>query len=97
MLGYTNKHALGSDIFSLKKGSNIVVFPSGNWLTNTMYYDSSNESARPLTTNIEISVEEIEENNKIAEEMLTVSNNIIVYDLIRKTSEQNELLRQYGG
>lgn len=97
MLGFKNKYALGNDIFSVEKGKNIVIFPSGNWLTNTMYYDSSKGTTRLLVPDKEISIEEIEANNVKTEEMLSVSNNIIVYDLIKKTNEQTQLLNEYNG
>ena len=95
MLGFENDYALGSDIFSVESGTNLVVFPSGNWLTNKMYYDASKENTRLLIPDAPISVEEINDNQMRAEEMLSVSNNIIVYDLIRKSKEQTELLNEY--
>lgn len=41
MLGLKNNFALGHDILSLDKDEeNIVIFPNGNFITDTIYYDS---------------------------------------------------------
>ena len=37
MFGFYNKYALGHDIFN-HLDDNVVVFPTGNWLTNKVYY-----------------------------------------------------------
>ena len=39
MFGFYNKYALGHDIFDIKD-QNIVIFPTGNWLTKDMYYNN---------------------------------------------------------
>ena len=41
-------------------------------------------------------MEYIETYTKKAEEAISVSNKIIVYDLIRKTNEANQLLKEYN-
>ena len=44
MLGFENKYALGHDIFSIDEGEeNIVIFPNGNFITDTIYYDSQKD------------------------------------------------------
>ncbi|SFC83889.1 LTA synthase family protein [Ruminococcus albus] len=41
MLGFDNKYALGHDIFSIPEDEeNVVIFPNGNFITDTIYYDS---------------------------------------------------------
>ena len=41
MFGFKNNFALGHDIFSVKENEeNIVIFPNGNFITDTVYYDS---------------------------------------------------------
>lgn len=41
MFGFKNNFALGHDIFSFAKDQeNIVIFPNGNFITDTIYYDS---------------------------------------------------------
>lgn len=81
MFGVTPKYALGHDMFSTE--NNIVVFPSGNWLTDKLYYNNAQGEYRQLDLNQSVTMEEIEENNKYAEDLIKVSNGIITYDLIK--------------
>ena len=87
MLGVTPTYNIGSDVMSLK--DNIVVFPNGNWLTNNIYYNSQKDQYKILNTNYIINTDEIEKNNSIAAKKLSVSNDIILYDLIK--SEKDKL------
>lgn len=85
MFGFTNKYALGHDIFNI--GShNIVVFPTGNWVTNDVYYNSQKVEYMTLKDTV-ITDEYISECNSYADRLLNVSNSIIVYDLIKKSNE----------
>ena len=93
MFGFYNKYALGHDIFDIKD-KNIVVFPSGNWVTNTLYYNNGNSSWLPLK-GTEISTEYIEENNKYTEELLNASNSTIVFDLIKNARKLKEANNDY--
>jgi len=44
MLGFDNSYALGHDIFSIPEDKeNIVCFPNGSFVTDTIYYDSQKE------------------------------------------------------
>ncbi len=95
MFGFHNKYALGNDIFSVKE--NIVVFPAGNWVTDKMYYNAQKEEGRLLRPDEPVSIDYIEKNNKHAQEVLSISDAIIVYDLIRKTAETSKLIQEYGG
>ncbi len=88
MLGFKNKYALGHDIFNIKD-KNIVVFPNGNWVTNTMYYNSQKEEYLSLKEEA-TSENYIEENNKYAEKLLKVSDDIVVFDLLKKQEEQEK-------
>ena len=81
MLGVKPKYALGNDMFSIK--DNIVVFPDGNWLTNKIYYNSSNGEFRQLDLDVSIELEYIEKNNLYAEKLIEISNGIITYNLIK--------------
>ena len=83
MLGFYNKYALGHDIFDIK-GNNIVVFPNGNFVTNKIYYNSQRNEYLSLDKSA-ISEEYIKENNEYADKLLDVSNNIIVFDLLKST------------
>ena len=41
MLGFDNKYAMGHDIFSIPEDrENVVIFPNGNFVTDSIYYDS---------------------------------------------------------
>ncbi|MDD4547236.1 MAG: LTA synthase family protein [Bacilli bacterium] len=95
MFGFKNEYALGNDIFSVK--NNVVVFPDGNWITNKMYYNSQKKEGKLLNPDVTVSLEEIAKYTKRAEEVLTVSDSIIVYDLIRKTNETMKLMEDFGG
>lgn len=91
MLGIYNEYALGTDIFSLKEGEqNVVVFPDGNWLTNTMYYSRSKEEVKLLDPEATISTEFVEKNKVYAEQLISISDSIIVHDLIKKVGKENK-------
>lgn len=92
MLGFYNEYALGHDIFSVD--DNVVVFPDGSWLSNTMYYSSSKEDGKLLNADSTISTEYIEKNNKYAEDVIGISNDIIIYDLIKRTKEDAAILNE---
>ena len=50
MLGFDNKYALGHDIFSIPEDEeNVVIFPNGNFITDTVYYDSQKATYFDLT------------------------------------------------
>lgn len=89
MLGFYNEYQLGHDIFNIKD-NNIVVFPTGNWVTNRVYYNSQKGEYLSLDGNA-ISEEEIKKNNEYSTKLLNVSNNIIVYDLIEKYEDEKLL------
>ena len=95
MFGFYNKYQLGHDIFNIKS-DNIVVFPTGNWVTNKVYYNSQKEEYLSLDGSA-ISEEEIKKNNEYASKLLNVSNNIIVYDLIGKQQQEKEMLSYKEG
>ena len=86
MLGFYNEYALGNDIFNIKE-NNIVVFPNGNWVTNKIYYNSQKGEYLSLV-NEAVSEEEIKNNNEYATKLLDVSNDIIVFDLLKPQEEE---------
>lgn len=92
MFGFDTPYALGHDIFSTK--DNIVVFPDGNWLTNKIYYNHSKEEVKLLNTIDTVTTDYIQEKDKYAEKILAISNSIIVYDLIKKTNETKNLVKE---
>ena len=85
MLGVYNKYALGHDIFQIGS-NNIVVFPNGNWVTNSIYYNAQKGEYLSLAETA-ISADYIEKNNEYADEILNTSNSLITFDLIQKTQE----------
>lgn len=88
MLGFYNKYAFGHDMFSLKDNDNIVIFPTGNWLTNKVYYNAQKVETYMIGDTI-LPEGYIEERNTYAEELLNVSNSIIVYNLLA-TEQDNK-------
>ena len=85
MFGFEEKYALGHDIFS--NNEHIVVFPNGNILTDKVYYSDSNEDYI-MTSNEPIDTEYIDRIKDYADKVLTVSNGIIKYDLIKYESDK---------
>lgn len=91
MFNFYNKYQLGKDIFSCGD-DNIVVFPNGNWLTNKVYYNAQKSEYLSLKETI-IPEEYIQENDKKTTDILSVSNSLVVFDLIEK-SNKNELTNE---
>ena len=94
MIGISSPYQLGHDIFNVE--SNIVVFPDGNWLTDTMYYNSQKEESKLLDTDEPVSDDYVIKNSENASKMIDISNNIIVYDLISKAKEKENLVKKYN-
>ncbi len=86
MFGFSNKYALGHDIFNIK-GDNIVIFPTGNWVTNKVYYNAQKGEYKVLKESV-ITEEYIKEHTEYAEKLLAVSNNIIVYNLLKEDHDE---------
>lgn len=85
MFNFSNPYALGHDIFNIGE-DNIVVFPTGNWVTNKVYYNSQKSAFMTLKDTV-ITDEYIKDCDEYANELLHVSNAMIVYDLIKKGNE----------
>lgn len=88
MFGFYNEYALGHDIFNVN--DNVVVFPDGNWLTNKLYYNSQKEEMYTLTTD-PIEQSYIDYYKDYSEKIISISNDIIIYDLINKDKQVAEL------
>ncbi len=87
MLGFNYKYALGHDIFNID--NNIVVFPNGNFVTDKIYYNAQKEENYLLKDSV-VNNDEIEKYKKYANDLLEVSDSIIVYDLeAEKNNEEN--------
>ncbi|MEG0618146.1 MAG: LTA synthase family protein [Bacilli bacterium] len=87
MFNFYNKYALGHDILSVDE--NVVIFPDGNWLTNKMYYNSQKEEGMLLKSDEPVSVDYINKYTLEAEKKISISDKIIVYDLIKKIESMN--------
>ncbi len=92
MLGVKPTYNIGNDIMNLK--DNIVVFPNGNWLTNNIYYNSQKDQYKILNTDYIVDKEEISKNNDYTSKRLDISNDIILYDLIKN---ENDRLQRVEG
>ena len=92
MFGLKPKYALGNDLMSIE--TNIVSFPNGNWLTNDIYYNSNKDEYKVINPNAIIDKDTIARNNEITNKKLQVSNEIILYDLIK--NEKDRLERSEG-
>lgn len=86
MLGIHNPYALGNDIFETKN-DNVVVFPNGNFLTDKVFYYNSKDEYRIFSMDT-ISADYIEERKKYTENILNISNDIIVYNLIERAGDR---------
>ena len=87
MLGVRNNYYLGSDI--MNKKDNVVPFPNGNFVTNYVYYNG-NKNEYKLLTDKKVSKKYISENKKYTEEVIDISNDIIVYNYFGKDKESEE-------
>jgi len=81
MLGINNKYALGKDIMEIKNDEAIIVFKDGSYITNKIYYNAKNGEVYMLTNGI-LENDYLNVRNKITNDMIEISNNIITYDLL---------------
>ena len=88
MLGFKPTYALGNDI--MNKSDNIIVYPNGNWQTNNIYYNSQKDQYKVLNTDYVVNSDEIIKNSEYASKRLEISNDIILYDLIRNENSRLE-------
>ena len=65
------------------KENNVVIFPNGNWVNNKVYYNTQKNEYKALGLEV-ISEEEIRKNIKETEKKLDISNDIIVYNLLKE-------------
>ena len=86
MLGIENPFAMGHDIFNIKD-DNYVVFPNGNFLTNLIYYNNSESQYKVIQEGAELTADYISNLLEKTEQILDVSNAIIVHDLIKNEGD----------
>ena len=89
MFGLKNEYALGHDIFNIRD-NNIVAFPNGNFVTNMLYYNNSAGEYKIINKNAIIDENYISTRKKYVEDLLDVSNSIIVYNLLDTKENNNE-------
>ena len=82
-MGFSSPYALGHDIYDIGE-NNVVIFPNGNFITNKVYYNNSANNYITLKENTVIDEDYIKKYKEYAEELLVVSNDTIVHDLIKK-------------
>ena len=87
MFGFTNRFALGKDIFNVKN-KNIVVFPNGNWLNKDALYLNNKDQVYNLN-NKEMDIKKRKELKEYSDKFLNMSNSILVYDLLKDASEEH--------
>lgn len=83
MLGVYNKYALGKDIMNISKSDGIVVFKDGSYITDKIYYSAKNGDVYTISNGV-ISDDYIKNNREYAEKIISVSYDIITYDLLRE-------------
>ena len=87
MLGVSSKYSLGTDIMSIKDGSNMVVFKGGSFLTDKYYYNSQNDEVYSIKNQMVIDIydkEYIGVRKEKARQILEVSDDIISFDLLKE-------------
>ena len=94
MMGLKSKYSLGVDIMNVN--SNIVAFPNGNWVTNDIYYNSQKDEYKVINPNAVIDKDTIMNNSEYASKKLEISNDIIIYDLIKNENQDERLDRIEG-
>lgn len=92
MFDFYNKYQLGNDIFNIT--DNTVVFSNGNFLTNKVYYNSQKNEYFVINNNDIITEEYIRENQQKADKILSLSSDLIIYDLIKREREDTSLINE---
>ena len=95
MLGIKNEFALGHDIFNIKN-DNFVPFPNGNFVTNLIYYNNSTGQSKIIKEGAELSSDYISNYITKTENILEVSNGIIVHDLIKTEKDKVLAIKENG-
>ncbi len=88
MLGIKSEYSLGIDVFN--EEDNCVIFNNGNWLTNKVYYNSQKQEYLPLTTE-SLSIDYIEKNSERTEKLMSISNDLILYDYIKYVNNSGKV------
>lgn len=96
MLGIENEFAMGHDIFNIKE-NNYVVFPNGNFVTNYVYYNNSTSQYKVYQEGAELTSDYISNLVEKTDDILEVSNAIIVHDLIKNEGDTVRRMKENEG
>ena len=88
MFNIHSDYQLGTDIFNIKNGDNIVVFTDSSYITKDIYYVAQKNEIYPLN-NDAVDEKYVDRNSKKAEQIIEISNDIISFDLIKELKEKN--------
>ena len=83
MLNVYSEYALGKDVMNISKDDGIVVFKDSSFITDKLYYNAKNNESYMLS-NVVIPDDYIKVRSEYADKIIEISNNIIVYDLIKE-------------
>ena len=84
-----NQYQLGHDILGTNAQDNTVVFVDGSYVTNKIYYNGQSSEIYSIGGDA-VDEEYIHVNEKYANDLIDVSNDIITYDLIKELNNKNE-------
>ena len=87
-----NEFSLGHDVLGQDLTDNTVVFTDGSYVTNKIYYNGQNEEIYSIGGGA-VENEYIVKNAKYASDIIDVSNNIIIYDLISEIKEKSDIVQ----
>ena len=82
-----NKFSLGHDVLGEKMTDNTVVFTDGSYVTNKIYYNGQKGEIYSINGEA-VNNEYIENNARYADNLIEVSNNIIIYDLVSEIKDK---------
>ena len=82
MLNIYNEYSLGKDIMGILDNENIVVFKDGSYVTSKIYYSAKNNEAYTISNGV-ITDDYISKNSEYANKILDISNDLIVFDLLK--------------
>ena len=87
MLNIKSDYQLGTDIFNITNGDNMVVFTDASYLTSKIYYSSQKNEIYSIN-NQAVEEEYIKKHSEKANEIIKISNEIISFDLIKELKEK---------
>lgn len=89
MLNVYNKYALGKDVMNIKQEDGIIVFKDGSFITDKLYYNAKSNESYMLSNGI-IPDDYISKRSEYADKIIEISNDIIVYDLMKDLTKNSE-------